>query len=112
MNYKPKRDRPYWHDAAPANSATNAGQHSLVRPDPAFNLEESIVLRAFAAGKSAKQICQEFRMIPKALYEVMRDLEKKTGARDRPALLVWVLRQKQSVDSRQAERSYGWRRPA
>jgi hypothetical protein len=51
-------------------------------------------------------------MIPKAVYEVMRDLEKKTGTRDPAALLVWVLRRKQSVDRRRAERSYGWRRPA
>jgi len=112
VNYKPKTERRDWHDAAPAGSAAHAGQTSLVRPDPAFNLEESIVLRAFAAGKTTKQICQEFQMVPKAVYEVMRDLEKKTGTHDPQALLIWVLRRKQSVDSRRAERSYGWRRPA
>ena len=51
-------------------------------------------------------------MVPKTVYDVMRDLEKTTGARNGPALLVWVLRRKQSIDSRQAERSYGWKRPA
>jgi DNA-binding CsgD family transcriptional regulator len=69
-------------------------------------------LRALAAGKSTKQICQEFQMVPNTVNELMRDLEKKTGARSGPALLVWVLHRKQSIDSRQAERSYGWRRPA
>jgi DNA-binding NarL/FixJ family response regulator len=93
-------------------SAANGGQTSVARPDPMLNLEESIVLRAFAAGKSDKQICQELRMVPAAVFEVIRDLEEKTGTRDRAALLVWVLRRKQSIDSREAERNYGWRRPS
>jgi DNA-binding NarL/FixJ family response regulator len=111
VNYKPKANHTDQRDAMASGSDTNSGQTSAAGPDPTLNLEESIVLRAFAAGKSDKQICQELRMVPTAVFEVIRDLEEKTGTCDRAALLVWVLRRKQSVDSRKAERNYGWRRP-
>jgi DNA-binding NarL/FixJ family response regulator len=110
VNYKPKANNSDQHDAAAFDSAATPGQTPAVRPNPTFNLEESIVLRAFAAGKSDKEICQEFRMVPMAVYEVMRDLEQKTGTRDRAGLLVWVLRQRQDIDSRKDERNYAWRR--
>jgi DNA-binding NarL/FixJ family response regulator len=111
VNYRPKANNSDQHDAMASVSGTNTGQNSTARPEPTLNLEESIVLRAFAAGKSDKQICQELRMVPAAVFEVMRDLEEKTGTRDRAALLVWALRRTQSVDSRKAERNYGWRPP-
>jgi len=111
VNHRPKANNPRQRDAMISGRGANAGQTPAVRPDPTFNLEESIVLRAFATGKSNKQICQDLRMVPAAVFEVIRDLEEKTGTCDRTALLVWVLRRTQSVDSRKAERNYGWRRP-
>ena len=81
-------------------------------PPPVFTVEESAVIRAFASGKSDKQVCAELRMPLQSFYRLMRDLKEKTGACDRIALIVWAVRHGPSRDKRESDRDYKWRRPA
>jgi DNA-binding NarL/FixJ family response regulator len=72
------------------------------------------VLRAFAAGKSDKQVRTELHIPLQSFHLLLSDLMEKTGTCDRVGLLVCALRQMQRRcgDSREAERNYKWRRPA
>ena len=77
----------------------------------AFTVEESIVMRAFVAGRSDRQVRTELRIPLQSFLRLVRNLMEKTGTRDRIGLLVWGLRG-QCSDRRESERSYKWRRPA
>jgi DNA-binding CsgD family transcriptional regulator len=79
---------------------------------PRLTVEESAVVRAFASGKTDKQICSELRIPLQAFYRLLRDLKEKTGASDRVGLLVWSLRQGPARDKRESERDYKWRPPS
>jgi DNA-binding NarL/FixJ family response regulator len=83
-----------------------------LRDSAPFTVEESIVMRAFAAGKSDKQVSVELRIPLPSFHRLLRNLMEKTGARDWTGIHVWALRQRQRADSREAERDYQWRRPA
>jgi len=101
----PKTDD--WHARPPGSGAPRDS-----RPAPRLNVEESAVVRAFAAGKTDKQICSELRIPLQSFYRLLRDLKEKTGASDRVGLLVWSLRQGPARDKRETERDYKWRPPA
>ena len=90
---------------------TNEPHDSAPRQHPAFTLEESIVMRAFSAGKSDKQVCSDLHIPVQSFYRLRRDLMEKTGTRDPVGLHVWALRQREGGDSRGAERNYKWRSP-
>ena len=92
--------------------ATNGLRDSAPGLHPTFTVEESIVMRAFAAGKSDKQVSVELRIPLPSFHRLLRNLMEKTGARDWTGIHVWALRQRQRADSREAERDYQWRRPA
>lgn len=94
------------------HSAANESHDSAGRPPLTFTVEESIVMRAFAAGKSQRQVCSEFHIPLQSFHRLLRNLMEKTGTCDRIGLLVWALRQRQCGDSREAERNYKWKRPA
>jgi DNA-binding NarL/FixJ family response regulator len=93
-------------------SIAKAPHDSAHRPHPGFTVEESIVMRAFAAGKTDKQVRIDLHIPVQLFYRLRRNLMEKTGARDPIGLHVWALRQSQCGDSREAERNYKWRRPA
>ena len=93
-------------------SITNGLRNSSPVVDPIFTLEESIVMRAFASGKSDKQVCSELRIPLQSFHRLLRNLMDKTGARDRVGIQVWALRKKQCADSRGVERDYKWTRPS
>lgn len=78
---------------------------------PTFTSEESIVMRAFAAGKTDKQVSAELHIPLPSFQRLLRNLMEKTGTSDLTGIHVWALRQKQSADSRQADRDYKWKRP-
>jgi DNA-binding NarL/FixJ family response regulator len=69
-----------------------------------FTTEEAIVMRAFAAGKSEKQVRLQLHMPSLFFHRVLRALMEKTGTSDRVALLVWAVRQQGVRDSRASER--------
>jgi DNA-binding NarL/FixJ family response regulator len=92
--------------------ATNGPSNSAIDPHPTFTVEESIVMRAFAAGKGDKEVCIELRIPLQSFNRLLRSLMERTGTHDRTGLQVWALQQRRSTDSRQAERSYRWRPPA
>jgi DNA-binding NarL/FixJ family response regulator len=72
----------------------NVARKLDTRHPPRFTEEESIVMRAFAAGKSIKQICSELR-IPQPLFcRLLRDLMEKTSTSGQTGLLSWALSHK------------------
>jgi DNA-binding NarL/FixJ family response regulator len=73
-------------------SATNEPHDPAPRPHSAFTVEESIVMRAFAAGKNNKQVCTELRIPLQSFHRLLRNLMEKTGTCDQKGLLVWALR--------------------
>ena len=92
------------HAGSIPNSNTNTGPSLVPRPSPEFTVEEAIVLRALAGGKSDKQVCTELRMTSGSFHRLLRDLLEKTGATDHLSLLVWALRQMKSGESRTRHR--------
>jgi DNA-binding NarL/FixJ family response regulator len=79
---------------------------------PTFTVEESIVMGAFASGKSDKQVSAELRIPLPSFQRLLRNLMEKTGACDRTDIHVWARRQKRCADSRGVETDHIWRRPA
>ena len=78
---------------------------TLVEPQhPSFTIEEAIVLRALAGGKTDKQACTELRMPSSSFHRLLRDLCEKAGVADHLSLLVWALRQKKSGGRRTGHR--------
>ena len=74
---------------------------TLAEPQhPSFTLEETIVLRALAGGKTGKQVCTELRIPSSSFHRLLRDLYEKAGVADHLSLLVWALRQMKSAESR------------
>jgi DNA-binding CsgD family transcriptional regulator len=73
---------------------------AVLRVDPTFTTEETIVLRALVAGKTDKQVCSDLRM-PLNLYRrLIRDLREKTGTVSNVSLVVWAQRRMKSGDQR------------
>jgi DNA-binding NarL/FixJ family response regulator len=93
------------------NRSTAGSPELALSPQPTFTGEESTVMRAFAGGRSIKQVCADLRIPLPTFYRLLRNLMEKTGTRDQIGLLVWAVRQKQCGDSRKAERNYRWRQP-
>ena len=85
-----KSERKHGQTLSPLDVAHELDTHQ----PPRFTEEESIVMRAFAAGKSIKQICSELR-IPQPLFcRLLRDLMEKTSTRGQTGLLNWALSHK------------------
>ena len=47
--------------------------------DPALTNEESIILRALAAGRTDRQVCRDLHMEPTTLLSMMREMRQKIG---------------------------------
>ena len=75
-------------------------RRSAFQLDPTLTGEESIVLRALAAGRTDRQICNDLRMVPTTFLLTMREIRKKTGTADNPSLIVWAKRQIKAGDQR------------
>ncbi len=73
---------------------------SAFRLDPTLTSEESIVLRALAAGKIDRQVCNDLRMDPTTFLRMMRDMREKIGTADNVSLIEWAKRQIKGVDQR------------
>jgi DNA-binding CsgD family transcriptional regulator len=73
---------------------------SNFRLDPALTVEEAIVLRALAAGRTDKQVRKELGMSAAAFCGLMRNIRDKTGVVDNASLLVWATRQVKDTDRR------------
>ena len=68
--------------------------------DPTFTSKESIVLRALAARRTARQVCNELRMDPATFLRIMRDMREKIGTVDSGSLIEWAKRQVKGIDQR------------
>lgn len=103
-NIKSRPDATINHSRSGYSTFPNKPQ-TLVEPRrPSFTLEETIVLRALAGGKTDKQVCTELRMPSSSFHRLLRDLCEKAGVADHLSLLVWALRQMKSGESRTGHR--------
>jgi DNA-binding NarL/FixJ family response regulator len=68
--------------------------------DPRLTSEESIVLRALAAGRTDRQVCNDLRMLPTTFIHMMCEMREKLGTKDNVSLVAWAKRQMKGVDQR------------
>lgn len=67
---------------------------------PGFTGEEKILLRGLATGRSAKQVGRDLKLPKLTMYQLLGDLQRKTGAADDVALAVWAVRHMKNPDQR------------
>ncbi|HLJ40291.1 MAG TPA: hypothetical protein VKT50_02270 [Candidatus Acidoferrales bacterium] len=99
-NIKSRPDANNTHVRSGYSTFQNKPQALVALRHPSFTLEETIVLRALAGGKTDKQVCTELRMPSSSFHRLLRDLCEKAGVSDHLSLLVWALRQMKSGESR------------
>jgi DNA-binding NarL/FixJ family response regulator len=68
--------------------------------DPTLTSQESILLRALAAGRTDRQVCRDLRLIPTTFLLMMREMREKTGAADNVSLIEWAKLRMGEVDQR------------
>jgi DNA-binding NarL/FixJ family response regulator len=68
--------------------------------DPALTNEESMILRALAAGRTDRQVCNDLGMEPTTFLLMMREMRHKIGTSDNVSLIVWAKRQIRDGDQR------------
>jgi len=68
--------------------------------DPTLTVEETIILRALAAGQTNRQVGRDLRIGPATLLRIMRDMREKLGTADNISLIKWVKRRIGGVDQR------------
>lgn len=89
----------------------NIKRTKAFRLDPTLTSEEAIVLRALAAGKADRQVCDELGMAPETFLRMMRDVREKTSTTDNLSLLEWARQQIKGLDQR-IEKHERFGRPA
>jgi DNA-binding NarL/FixJ family response regulator len=70
------------------------------RPDPAFTMEERIVMRGLVAGQTDKEIRNTLRLPANSFHRLMRDLREKTGTDTNLSLTIWAQRRMKNCDQR------------
>jgi len=105
-NIKSRVDVTNNHSRSTESTFPNKPQTLSGPRHPSFTLEETIVLRALAGGKTNKQVCTELRMPSSSFHRLLRDLCEKAGVNDHLSLLVWALRQMKSGESRTGTRDH------
>ena len=70
------------------------------RLDPTLTSEESIALRALAAGRTDRQVCNDLRMDPTTFLRMMREMREKIGTADNVSLVMWAKQRMKGVDQR------------
>jgi DNA-binding NarL/FixJ family response regulator len=73
---------------------------STFRLDPTLTSDESIVLRALAAGRTDRQVCNDLRMDPTTFLLMMREMREKIGTADNVSLIEWAKQRMKGVDRR------------
>jgi DNA-binding NarL/FixJ family response regulator len=68
--------------------------------DPSLTSDESIVLRALAAGRTDRQVCNDLRMDPTTFLLMMREMREKIGTTDNVSLIEWAKQRMKGVDQR------------
>ncbi len=71
-----------------------------LRLDPTLTSEEAIVLRALAAGKTDRQVCNDLRMTPDTFLRMMREVREKTSTPNNLSLREWARHQLKGIDQR------------
>ena len=99
-NIKSRTDNTSNHSRSSPGTFPNKPQKLAEPQHPSFTIEETIVLRALAGGKTDKQVCTQLRIPSSSFHRLLRDLYEKAGVADHLSLLVWALRQMKSAESR------------
>jgi FixJ family two-component response regulator len=94
-------------------------EHSLIsirrssgfQLDPTLSSEESIILRALAAGRTDRQVCSDLRMDTTEFLRMMREMRAKIGVKYNDSLIAWAKRKITDGDQR-IDKPEGYRRPA
>lgn len=86
-------------------------RNSAFQLDPTLTGEEAIVLRALAAGRTDRQVCNDLRMDPTRFLCMMRDMREKIGTKDNVSLIAWAKHQINGADQR-INRPEKYARPA
>jgi DNA-binding CsgD family transcriptional regulator len=68
--------------------------------DSTLTGEESMILRALAAGKSDKEVRKSLRISASVFLRVLREIRLKTGTINKSELLSWATCQMQRGDRR------------
>jgi len=76
------------------------GRHWRFQLDPTLTSEESLILRALAAGKTDRQVCSDLRMDPAEFLRMMREMRAKIGVQYNDSLIAWAKRQIRVGDQR------------
>jgi len=84
----------------PEHKLISISRSSGFRPHPALTNEESIILRALAAGRTDRQVCKDLRMEPTTFLSMMREMRQKIGTSDNLSLIAWAKRQIKDGDQR------------
>jgi DNA-binding NarL/FixJ family response regulator len=79
--------------------------------DPTLTSQESIVLRALAAGRIDRQVCNDLRLEPTTFLIMMREMREKIGAADNVSLIEWAKQRMKGIDQR-INKPDGYARPA
>jgi hypothetical protein len=93
-------------------------EHSLIsirrssgfQLDPTLSSEESIILRALAAGRTDRQVCSDLRMDTTEFLRMMREMRAKIGVKYNDSLIAWAKRKITDGDQR-IDKPEGYRRP-
>jgi DNA-binding NarL/FixJ family response regulator len=75
-------------------------RNSRFQLDPTLTSEESLILRALAAGKTDRQVCSDLRMDPAGFLRMMREMRAKIGVEYNDSLIAWAKRQIKDGDQR------------
>jgi DNA-binding NarL/FixJ family response regulator len=73
---------------------------STFQLDSTLTSDESIVLRALAAGRTDRQVCNDLRMDPTTFLLMMRVMREKIGTSDNVSLIEWAKQRMKGVDRR------------
>jgi DNA-binding NarL/FixJ family response regulator len=84
----------------PQSKVISIHRACALRLDPTLTGEEAIVLRALAAGKTDRQVCNQLRMDPDTYLRRMRDMREKIGKSDNVSLIEWAKERINGVDQR------------
>jgi len=84
---------------------------SAFRLAPTLTSQDSIVLRALAAERTDRQVCNDLRIEPTTFLLIMREMREKIGAADNVSLIEWAKQRMKGVDQR-IDKTDNVRRPA
>jgi DNA-binding NarL/FixJ family response regulator len=79
---------------------TSSYRPSAFQLDPTLTSKEAIILRALAAGRTDKRVCNEFHMERATFLCMTRGMREKIRTADNYSLIEWAKRHIKRLDQR------------